>query len=67
MSRPDLYDYSVKPFIDVRDGWHPCVAKINVNFIPNDVCLGNPSSSFQNDKSIDNSERIMLLTGPSKK
>ncbi|XP_060820764.1 probable DNA mismatch repair protein Msh6 [Bombus pascuorum] len=38
-------------FIDIRDGWHPCI--ISDTFIPNNTLLG-----------IENSASFMILTGP---
>jgi hypothetical protein len=52
--------------MDVKDAWHPCIAKLNVNFIPNDICLGNPNCMFDEEEKEDRTELIMLLTGPSK-
>ena len=62
MCRPEivLVEGGAKPFVDIRNGRHPCLAKtFSGDFIPNDVVMGSAdaSSSWQRNN-------LMILTGP---
>ncbi len=62
MCRPEivLVEGGAKPFVDIRNGRHPCLAKtFSGDFIPNDVVMGSAdaSSNWQRNN-------LMILTGP---
>ncbi|EAR96989.1 MutS domain III protein (macronuclear) [Tetrahymena thermophila SB210] len=62
MSRPELYPASEKyvPFIELTSGRHPCLASMGVNFIPNDIYLGDIKQTGQ----FEDNKNLILLTGP---
>jgi DNA mismatch repair ATPase MutS len=42
MTRPILYEPNDRePFMKIQDMRHPCVSMTGVNFIPNDIYIGN--------------------------
>ena len=43
MTRPNLTlaKNENETFIELREARHPCLSQAGVNFIPNDVCIGN--------------------------
>jgi PREDICTED: similar to DNA mismatch repair protein muts len=49
VSRPKFESNVEKPFIDIKQGKHPCLLKFTSNFIPNDFYL---------------EKELLLLTGP---
>ncbi|KRX06428.1 P-loop containing nucleoside triphosphate hydrolase [Pseudocohnilembus persalinus] len=56
MTRPKIIDPQGKqPFLRIKNARHPCLQRLGVNFIPNDIVLGCDNNQ---DKS------LMLLTGP---
>ncbi|KAL1490516.1 hypothetical protein ABEB36_013196 [Hypothenemus hampei] len=50
--KPDIHAFSIKPFISIENGKHPCVANIE-NFVPNDTDVG-----------VKDKAPLLLLTGP---
>ncbi|CAF1018045.1 unnamed protein product [Didymodactylos carnosus] len=63
MCRPTLLntdlDCNTQPFINIKDGKHPCLANNLGSFIPNDIVLADKSSdqSWQ-------TKSVVLVTGP---
>lgn len=49
---PDIIDNDDGPFIEIEDGYHPCM-KLTEDFIPNGIMLGGKSAA-----------PLALLTGP---
>jgi DNA mismatch repair ATPase MutS len=42
MTRPILHDPNERePFMNIKDMRHPCVSMTGVNFIPNDIIIGD--------------------------
>ncbi len=62
MCRPEimLLDEDAKPFIDIKNGRHPCLTKtFSGDFIPNDVRIGihDENNNWQKNP-------LVILTGP---
>ncbi|KAL3892164.1 hypothetical protein ACJMK2_004398 [Sinanodonta woodiana] len=72
MCRPEIICPSEEtgPFLEVRDGRHPCVSKTfsGGDFIPNNTVIGIPdANAMETDEKGDNTEdcsRVVLVTGP---
>lgn len=54
------------PFLDLRGSRHPCVTKtyFGDDFIPNDICIGCPSSEEEGSESKKALAPCVLVTGP---
>lgn len=51
--RPRFWDNDHKSFIDLKQSRHPIVSRIQDNFVPNDISIGDRSQ-----------DKVILLTGP---
>lgn len=43
MCRPELYelDNEAGPFLEVLEMRHPCITNAGINFVPNNIIIGN--------------------------
>ncbi|XP_069105499.1 DNA mismatch repair protein Msh6-like [Argopecten irradians] len=69
MCRPEVIspDEKQEPFIEIRDGRHPCIAKTFTggDFIPNDTLIGLKDENEMDTDEVDNANsKIILVTGP---
>ncbi|XP_033727077.1 LOW QUALITY PROTEIN: DNA mismatch repair protein Msh6-like [Pecten maximus] len=70
MCRPELIspDGDIQPFLEIRDGRHPCIAKTFTggDFIPNDTLIGlkddNEMETEEEEYNADS--QVILVTGP---
>ena len=61
MVRPTLLDPKLhKPTINIKEMRHPCVSMMGVNFIPNDIQIGN----IKQEDGSETNESVVFLTGP---
>lgn len=36
---------NAKPYLELKQSWHPCLTSRSFNFVPNDVTIGNESKT----------------------
>lgn len=65
MCRPEIIDREEnfnKPYLELREMRHPCIANTGVNFIPNDTVIGRLSENAKEAE--EPAQNILLVTGP---
>lgn len=66
MCRPSILlpDNDSKPFLEIRNGYHPCITNVFAGgeFIPNDTVIGTSDAANSDVRS--SSANIVLVTGP---
>lgn len=69
MCRPEIVMLSeesgiTKPFIDIKNGRHPCIARtFTGEFIPNDISIGNQVRNFIKKTTWINKHFFFLISG----